>query len=102
MPYTALQIADLIGGVVIGDATIALSGFAPAGSAKVGDLTFAENEIYFERAEQSAASAILVDGAFRSTNKALIQVPNARIGFAKAMSVFFPERKFNPGVHPTS
>ena len=102
MPYTALQIADQIGGIVIGDSSVPLSGFAPAGSAKPGDLTFAENEIYFERAEQSAASAILVDANFRSANKALIQVPNARIGFAKAMTLFFPEQKFAAGVHPSS
>src|SRR5688500_4093905 len=102
MPYTALQIAELIGGAVIGDAQVALSGFAPAGSAKPGDLTFAENEVYFERAEQSAASAILVDGDFRSRNKALIQVPNARIGFAKAMAIFFPDQKYEPGIHPSS
>lgn len=102
MPYTALQIAELIGGVVIGDAAIPLSGFAPAGSAKRGDLTFAENEVYFERAEQSAAAAILVDGDFRSASKALIQVPNARIGFAKAMAVFFPDQKFAAGVHASA
>jgi UDP-3-O-[3-hydroxymyristoyl] glucosamine N-acyltransferase len=102
MPYTALQIAELIGGVVRGDSNVVLSGFAPAGSAKPGDLTFAENEIYFERAEQSAASAILIDGQFQSVGKALIQVPNARIGFAKAMSIFFPEQKFAPGIHPSA
>lgn len=102
MPYTALQIAELIGGVVIGDSAIALSGFSPAGAAKPGDLTFAENEVYFERAEQSAAAAILVDGDFRSASKALIQVPNARIGFAKAMSIFFPEQKYAAGVHPSA
>ena len=102
MPYTALQIAELIGGVVIGDSNVALSGFAPAGTAKKGDLTFAENDIYFERAEQSAASAILVDGDFRSATKALIQVPNARIGFAKAMALFFPEQKYAPGIHPSA
>jgi UDP-3-O-[3-hydroxymyristoyl] glucosamine N-acyltransferase len=102
MPYTALQIAELIGGAVIGDAQVPLSGFAPAGSAKPGDLTFAENEVYFERAELSAASAILVDGDFRSRSKALIQVPNARIGFAKAMAIFFPDQKYEPGIHPSS
>ena len=102
MPYTALKIAELIGGTVIGDSSLALSGFAPAGSAKPGDLTFAENDIYFERAEQSAASAILVDGDFRSASKALIRVPNARIGFAKAMAIFFPEQKYAPGVHPSA
>jgi UDP-3-O-[3-hydroxymyristoyl] glucosamine N-acyltransferase len=102
MPYTALQIAELIGGIVRGDSDIELSGFAPAGSAKPGDLTFAENDIYFDRAEQSAASAILVDGEFRSEKKALIQVPNARVGFAKAMAIFFPEQKFEAGIHPSA
>jgi UDP-3-O-[3-hydroxymyristoyl] glucosamine N-acyltransferase len=102
MPYTVLQIADLIGGVVIGDGNITLSGFAPAGSARSGDLTFAENELYFARAEQSAASAVLVDGQFSSSGKALIQVPNARVGFAKAMALFFPEQKPAPGIHPSA
>jgi UDP-3-O-[3-hydroxymyristoyl] glucosamine N-acyltransferase len=102
MPYTAVQIANLIGGTVIGDGTVSLSGIAPAISAKSGDLTFAENGDYFERAEQSAASAVLVDAQFESRNKALIKVPNARIGFARAMSIFFPERQFAPGIHPTA
>ena len=102
MPYTALQIAELIGGVVIGDGNVALSGFAPAGSARPGDLTFAENDSYFARAEQSAASAVLVDGQFSNSAKALIKVPNARVGFAKAMALFFPEQKFAPGIHPTA
>jgi len=102
MPYTALQIADLIGGVVIGDGTVALSGFAPAGTARAGDLTFAENDVYFARAEQSAATAILVDGQFATSAKVLIKVPNARIGFAKAMALYFPEQKPAPGIHPSA
>src|SRR5688572_18338612 len=92
MPYTALQIADLIGGTVIGDGTVPISGIAPAVSARPGDLTFAENELYFERAEHSAASAVLIDADFESRNKALIKVPNARIGFARAMTLFFPDQ----------
>jgi UDP-3-O-[3-hydroxymyristoyl] glucosamine N-acyltransferase len=102
MPYTAVQIANLIGGTVIGDGNVPLSGIAPAVSAKPGDLTFAENDLYFERAEQSAASAVLVDAEFESRNKALIKVPNARIGFARAMSIFFPEQPFAPGIHATA
>jgi UDP-3-O-[3-hydroxymyristoyl] glucosamine N-acyltransferase len=102
MPYTAVQIAKLIGGTVIGDGNIPLSGIAPAVSAKLGDLTFAENDQYFARAEQSAASAVLVDAEFESRNKALIKVPNARIGFARAMSIFFPEQPFASGIHATA
>jgi len=102
MPYTAVQIANLIGGTVIGDGNVPISGIAPAVSAKPGDLTFAENDLYFARAEQSAASAVLVDAEFESRNKALIKVPNARIGFARAMSIFFPEQPFAPEIHPTA
>lgn len=102
MAYTAAQIAELVGGTVLGDGATNLTGFAPAGHARPGDLTFAENDLYFGRAEQSAASAILVDGEFSSSTKTLIKVQNARLGFARALALFFPEKKFVPGVHPTA
>lgn len=79
-----------------------LKGFAPADRAQPGDLTFAENESYFARAEQSAAAAVIVDGTFSSTKKVLIRVPNARIAFAKVLPLFFPEAVFAAGVHPTA
>src|SRR2546429_1603920 len=79
-----------------------LTGCAPSGKARPGDLTFAENQTYFNRAEQSAASAIMVDGQFSSAKKTLLRVPNARIAFAKVLPLFFPEPAFAPGIHPTS
>ncbi len=102
MPFTAAEIAKHAGGEVLGDAALLIKGFAPADHAQPGDLTFAENENYFARAEQSAASAVIVDGAFNSTKKVLIRVPNARIAFAKILPLFFPEPVFAPGIHPTA
>src|SRR4051812_16080223 len=98
--FTAAELAKQLSGEVIGDACIKITGFAPAIAAKPGDLTFAENEKYFGAAEQSAASAILVDGDFQSGKKVLIRVKNARIAFAKVLPLFFPEPKFEPGIHP--
>jgi len=63
---------------------------------------FAENEDYFARAEQSAATAIIADERFKSAKKILIRVPDARIAFAKAMALFFPERTYTAGIHPTA
>jgi UDP-3-O-[3-hydroxymyristoyl] glucosamine N-acyltransferase len=100
MPYTAAEIASHLQGEVRGDPTIMLSGFAPADRAQGGDLTFAENETYFQRADSSAASAILIDGDFTSTKKTLIRVTNARIAFARVLPMFFPEPVFAPGIHP--
>jgi UDP-3-O-[3-hydroxymyristoyl] glucosamine N-acyltransferase len=100
--FTAAQIAKELEGEVVGDGTLELTGFAPASAARPGDLTFAENEAFFSKAEQSAASAILVDGPYSSTRKVLIRVASARIAFARVLPLFFPERTFAPGVHPTA
>lgn len=102
MAFTTAEIAELIEGEVLGDATATLKGFAPAASAKPGDLTFAENEDFFTRAERSAATAIIADKRFASKNKIVIRVTDARIAFAKAMGLFFPERTFAAGIHPTA
>ncbi len=102
MTFTAQQIAEQLGAEVVGDASVQLTGFAPATTAKAGDLTFAENETFFQKAEQSAAAAILVDGPFSSATKTVLRVANARIAFAKVLPLFFPEARPTPGVHPTA
>lgn len=102
MPFTTAEIAQLIGGQVLGDKKTILTNFATIESARPGDLTFAENEEFFVRAEQSAATAIIADKRFSSAAKILIQVPNARIAFAKALALFFPEKKFPAGIHASA
>ena len=102
MPFTAAEIARTLEGEVFGDPALVLNGFAPADRAQSGDLTFAENESYFTRAEQSSASAVIVDGPFASKLKTIIRVGNARIGFAKALELFFPNPVFSQGIHPTA
>jgi UDP-3-O-[3-hydroxymyristoyl] glucosamine N-acyltransferase len=102
MPFTAAQIADQLQGEVTGDRATVLNSFAPADRAQPGDLTFAENADFFARAEQSAASAVIVDGQFASAGKVLIRVASARIAFAKVLAMFFPEPAFPAGIHPSA
>jgi UDP-3-O-[3-hydroxymyristoyl] glucosamine N-acyltransferase len=99
---TASEIAKHLEGEVVGDGSVVLNSFAAAELAQPGDLTFAENEIFFARAEESAATAIIADQRFNSTKKILIRVPNPRIAFAKALALFFPEPKFPAGIHPSA
>jgi UDP-3-O-[3-hydroxymyristoyl] glucosamine N-acyltransferase len=100
MSFTAAQIAEQLGGELIGDGTVLLTGFTSADLARPGDLTFAEKDTYFAAAEASAASAILVAGPFASATKVLIRVPNARIAAARVLPLFFPPAPPTPGVHP--
>jgi UDP-3-O-[3-hydroxymyristoyl] glucosamine N-acyltransferase len=102
MSYTAAEVARQLQGQVVGDGSILLRSFAPADLAQEGDLTFAENANYFARAEQSLASAVIVDADFKSSRKVLIRVANARVSFAKALELFFPEPAFPAAIHPTA
>jgi UDP-3-O-[3-hydroxymyristoyl] glucosamine N-acyltransferase len=102
MNLTTAEIAKRLEGEVLGDANARLTGFAHATDAKPGDLTFAENAEFFAAAESSAATAIIAGKEFSSDKKIVIRVANARIGFAKALAIFFPEPKFAAGIHPTA
>jgi UDP-3-O-[3-hydroxymyristoyl] glucosamine N-acyltransferase len=102
MGLTIAEIAALVRGEVIGDASTPISGFTAADRAGSGDLTFAENSKYFAAAEATAASAILVSEAVPSTSKALVKVPNVRIAVAQLLPKFFPPDEFAAGIHPSA
>src|SRR5215218_8972095 len=100
--FTTAQLAQQLGAELLGDGSVEIHGFAPADAAQAGQLTFAENEAYFAKAEQGNASAILVGPNVTSATKPLLRVKNPRVAFAKVLPLFFPERQFVPGVHPTA
>jgi UDP-3-O-[3-hydroxymyristoyl] glucosamine N-acyltransferase len=103
MPFTAAEIAKHLEGEILGDAQTPLKSFAHADRAQPGDLTFAETDEFFARADQSAASGIIFSGSSASSSgKVLIRVPNARIAFARALSLFFPETPVPAGIHPSA
>ena len=100
--FTASHLAGLIGGEVVGDGTVVLTGIAPADAASAGDLTFAEKPSYLAAAEASQASAILVPQGFESATKVLIRVKNARIAIAKVLPLFFPPETHAAGIQPSA
>ncbi len=102
MTFTAADIARHLEGQVEGDPSTLLTGFAPANTARPGDLTFAENEAYLARAATSQAGAVLVAGTAQVPGKVMIRVKDARIAFARVLPLFFPEPKAAPGIHPTA
>lgn len=99
---TVSEIAKNLQGEVVGDGNAVLNGFSTADQARPGNLTFAETDEYFAAAEASAATAIIADQRFSSSKKILIRVPNARIAFARALALFFPEPVRPGGIHPST
>ncbi|WP_294380677.1 UDP-3-O-(3-hydroxymyristoyl)glucosamine N-acyltransferase [Prosthecobacter sp.] len=98
--FTVSYLAKQIGGEVIGDGNVAITGIAPADSAREGDLTFAEKESYLAAAEASQATAVLVPAGFESAAKVLIRVKDPRVAMAKVLPLFFPPESHAAGIHP--
>jgi UDP-3-O-[3-hydroxymyristoyl] glucosamine N-acyltransferase len=103
MSFTAAEIAKHLEGEVLGDPQTRLKTFAPADRALPGDLTFAESDEFFARAELSGASAVIVsDTSTSNSGKVLIRVKNARVAFARALELFFPQPGPPAGVHSSA
>lgn len=100
MNLTVDQVAGLVAGQVVGCGSDLLTGVAPAQTASIGHLTFAENATYLLAAEQSAATAILVSDPAITSAKTLIRVRCTRIAMARLLPHFAPPETFQPGIDP--
>lgn len=99
---TAGELARRLGGEIAGDPEVKITGLRPADQAGEGDLTFAENVKYLAAVAASKASAVLVHPDAELDGKTLIRVKNVRVALADCLALFAPERRYEPGVHPTA
>jgi UDP-3-O-[3-hydroxymyristoyl] glucosamine N-acyltransferase len=102
MAFTLSDIAERIGGEVVGDGRVELTGLAAAADAQAGQLTFAEKDSYLAAAERSQASAILVAKSVLTSGKPLLRVQNPRRAMATLLPLFYPPAPYAPGVDPTA
>lgn len=100
MRKTLNEIAEIIGGEVIGDGALEISGLESLNTAKTGDLAFAdENHAAF--AKDSAASAVIVPANFDGELPAnSVKVTEPKAAFAKLMEIFTPKVTIPDGVSP--
>jgi len=96
-------VAEIVGGVVIGDGSIEITGVAGIREAREGDLTFLANSRYEPYLRQTRASAVIVADDHKDLGKPLIQNPHPYLAFLKAVRFFQgDEPRPEPGVHPTA
>jgi UDP-3-O-[3-hydroxymyristoyl] glucosamine N-acyltransferase len=103
MRKTLAEIAKAVGGRVIGDGKIAVTGISGIKEAKEGDLTFLANPKYLPLAQSTLASAIIVANNVTIEGKSVVQTENPSLAFAKVVGMIkgdlSPKIK---GIHPTA
>lgn len=97
------DIATFLGGEVIGDPDLVITGISSLAEASAGDISFLANPRYEPMLEQTAASAVLVAKRIEHSSVCQILVPGPDFAFARVVQEYGPQpRPMAPGVHPTA
>ncbi len=105
MELTIKEIAERIGGRVVGDAAATIRSIAGLRDAGPGQATFLGNARYAPLLESTQATAVIVPESFSSPrgDLNLLLCANPSLAFSKLALLFAPAPvKPAPGVHPTA
>lgn len=104
MEKSLKEIADYIGGKLVGDNGVKIKGFAGLKEAAPGDLSFLSNSKYSSLLNETKASAVLVFNQEEyETEMTLIKVDNPSLAFSRVLSLFVePSLDTFKGIHPTA
>ena len=102
---TVSEVASLVGGTVVGDGSVAITGVAGIKEAVEGEITFFGNPKYESYLASTGASAIIVPQEVdsRHTDKPLVQTDNPYLSFVKVIELLGPKPvRPAPGVHSSA
>jgi UDP-3-O-[3-hydroxymyristoyl] glucosamine N-acyltransferase len=103
MRVTVKEVAQLVGGTVIGDEAQVLTGISSLTEANPGDISFLANPKYDTFLADTRASAVLVASPHQAPNLVQVVVPNPDFAFARVVASYGPKAvPPPPGIHPTA
>ena len=101
--WTLAEIADLVGGTVVGDPQTIITGVAGVEEAGTGDLVFAESAAFLAKAIASAAGAVLAaECPDPAPDKPMVQVETPRMAFVQFLEALAPSIELPPGIHASA
>jgi len=105
MEFTAAQIANLLGGEVLGNPDASVSSLSKIEEGKVGSLSFLSNPAYTQYIYTTEASIVIVDKNFVAESEVkstLVKVEDARMAFAKLLEMYNQMRLAKTGIEQPS
>jgi UDP-3-O-[3-hydroxymyristoyl] glucosamine N-acyltransferase len=102
MKHTAKDLAEALGAIVEGDASIELHGVAAPDRASSSELIFVDSPKHTVRAETSAAKCVVLPPGLTVAGKTVLRTENAKVTFAKAAALLREPSIIANGIHPTA
>ena len=102
MKKSLRQLAEYVGGTVIGNGELEISGVAAIEVAQAGEITFIAHPKYLSKLDQTNASAVIVSKEIPSSPKPLLCVSNPYLSFAKILALFLQKHYQPKGIDPNT
>ncbi len=103
MDKTLAEIAKIVGGEVVGDENIIITGINGLQEAKKGDLTFVADSKFISLAKTTEATALIVSRDVQIPGKACILTDNPSFSFSKIISFIYEQDQCRiGGIHPSA
>jgi UDP-3-O-[3-hydroxymyristoyl] glucosamine N-acyltransferase len=94
------ELAAWVGGTVIGDGDVDISGVAAIEDAQPGEITFISNPKYLSMLSATKASAVIASPKVSQGGKPLLSVANPYLAFAKILDLY-TQKPYEPkGIDP--
>ncbi|MCX7829573.1 MAG: UDP-3-O-(3-hydroxymyristoyl)glucosamine N-acyltransferase [Acidobacteria bacterium] len=97
-----IELAEKLEAELVGDGEKEIENLSPLASADSRSLTFLSNPKYLKVAKESSAGAILTQKSYAIEGKNLLIHKNPYAAWARALSIFYPPKKFPSFVHQTA
>jgi UDP-3-O-[3-hydroxymyristoyl] glucosamine N-acyltransferase len=98
---TLSELAQLLGGTVVGDGNIEIVGVTNIEGATAADITFAVAP-HLDKAALCSAGAVIIPISVTEFTKPAIRVENPRLAFTNLLKIFTPQSVVAPGIHGTA
>jgi len=102
MKKSLKELAEWVGGTVVGDGEVQISGVAAIEAAQPGEITFVANPRYLKMLDKSHATAVIVSPEIPQTDKPLLRVVNPYLAYAKILTLFSHKIYQAKGIDPNA
>lgn len=101
--FTIKQINEIIGGKVLGDENLVITGVSSIENSVEGDISFIKDENFVSKALETKASAVVSHRPIEETRKTLIIVENPFPAFIKLLKIVSDKKQQQPRtIHPSA
>ena len=99
---TLAQLAEALGAELLGGGEVVISGVGGLEDAGAGDLVRVDAPRFLAAALATPAAALLVGPGQKPGERPALRARDPRVAFARALELFYPERRPPAGVDPTA